>query len=184
MEFTNEQKLIVALLTEIHEALDIKNGLDPVFIQDKVSSGRVWALHWKYPNLFQGGGEPPVNVQFVASVLDLWERLEHSHASLNQEGVATLTALSPVYGERVQFPGFDGNGGDHDGYSIARILIEELGRWSSFQGRDLNAHMPMADSYERMLEVSRSFDKGSYDYEFSAEEMAEILNARIHPDNR
>lgn len=183
MEFTNEQKLIVALLTEIHKELDIENGLDPEFIQDKVSSGHTWALRWKYPGLFQDSVEPPENVKFVADVLDLWERLEQSHAALNQEGIATLNTLSRM-GERVRFPGFDGNGGDYDGYSIARIMIEELERWSTFRGRDLNAHMPMADAYRRMLDASQSLGKGHYDYEFSVEEMAEILNAWIHPDNR
>jgi uncharacterized protein YfbU (UPF0304 family) len=184
MEFTNEQKLIVALLTDIHAALNIEDSLDPVFVQDKVNSGRTWALHWKYPGLFQDRFETPANVKFVADVLDLWERLEQSYASINQEGVAALVALSPTYGDNVSFPGFDGNGGDYDGYSTARILIEELGRWSSFKGRDLNAHMPMADVYERMLDASRALGKGDYEYEYSVEEMAEILNARIHPDNR
>lgn len=184
MEFTNEQKLIVALLTEIHSALKIEDGLDPMFVQDKVASGRTWALNWHYPGLFQDDEETPDDVKFVVKVLDLWERLEHSFDSLDGAQKAELVAVSPHYGADVRFRGFDGNGGDRDGMSTVHILVEEMGRWRTFKGRDFNAHMHMSEVYERMLEASDELGKGYADFEFSVEEMAQVLNAAIHPENR
>lgn len=184
MDFTNEQRLIVALLTDIHAALKIEDGLDPLFVQDKVLSGRTWALNWRYPGLFDDSEETPKDVKFVANVLDLWQRLEHSFDALSDEKKSELASLSPIYGTEVRFRGFDGNGGDRDGMSTTHILVEEMGRWSSFKGRDFNAHMQMSGVYERMLDASESLGKGYDDYAFSIEEMAEILNAAIHPDNR
>ena len=184
MEFTNEQKLIVALLTEIHSALKIEDGLDPMFIQDKVCSGNTWALRWHYSGLFQDEEDTPEDVKFVAKVLDLWERLEHSFESLSDAQKAQLLELSPVYGGDVRFRGFDGNGGDRDGMSTVHILVEEMGRWRTFKGRDFNAHMRMSGVYERMLEASDALGKGYADYDFSIEEMAQVLNAATHPDNR
>lgn len=184
MEFTNEQKLIVALLTEIHAALNIEGGLDPIFIQDKVSSGRTWALRWQYSGLFESDAETPVDVKFVAKVLDLWERLEHSFNSLSEAQKTELSELSPIHGNNVRFRGFDGNGGDRDGMSTAHILVEEMGRWSVFKGRDFNAHMPMSGGYERMLEAFEALNKGHIDYALTVEEMAQVLDAVTHPANR
>lgn len=184
MEFTNEQKLIVAMLAEIHQALEIEDGLDPVFIQDKVSSGRTWAVRWRYGELFDDDFETPPHVRFVVKVLELWRRLEHSYSLLDEGQKAELLRLAPVHGERVRFIGFDGNGGDDDGYGTAHTLIEEMGRWREFQGRDLNSHGPMKQVYERMLEACDGLEKDATDFALSVEEMAVILNAQAHPSNR
>jgi uncharacterized protein YfbU (UPF0304 family) len=183
MEFTNEQKLIVALLTDIHAALKIKDGLDPMFVQDKVCSGRTWALRWQYSGLFHDDEETPEDVKFVAKVLDLWERLERSFDSLSDAQKAQLVELSPVYGANVRFSGFDGNGGDRDGLGTTHVLVEEMGRWSIFKGRDFNAHAHMSGVYERMIEASKALGKGPADYWFSLEEIAQVLNASPHPNN-
>lgn len=68
--------------------------------------------------------------------------------------------------------------------STVHILVEEMGRWRTFKGRDFNAHMRMSEVYERMLEASDALGKGYADFEFSVEEMAQVLNAAIHPENR
>ncbi|UVL35554.1 YfbU family protein [Pseudomonas sp. B21-041] len=181
MEFSNSEKLIVALLTEIHSALKIKDGLDPDLIQSAVSSGQTWALHWQYPGLFQGANDTPNEVLEVAKILDLWERLERSYAAYPADAREELAGLS-IYGENVRFLGFDGNGGD--GYSEAHILINDLGRWGSFKGRDLNSHAPMRDAYVRMLGTLEDMNKGPMDYAFSVEEAAQLLNSMTHPSNR
>lgn len=182
MEFTNAEKLIIAMLAEIHSALKIKDGLDPDLIQSAVSSGHSWALHWQYPGLFQGENDTPNEVRAVAETLDLWERLERSFAEYPADARKELARLSPIYGQNVRFPGFDGNG--EDGYSIAHVLINDLGRWSSFHGRDLNSHMPLSDAYYRMLETLPELNKGPMDYAFSVAEAAQLLNSMVHPSNR
>ena len=180
MDFSNEQKVILALLADIHAAIGVENGLDADFILDKAITGRTWAIRWQYGHLFSGDYETPAHVKLVADVLDLWEGLEYSFENLEADDKDRLRQLSPIFGEDVKFRGFDGNGGDRDAYGTASILINEMGRWSCFQGRDLNAHMPTLESYERMLNASRSLEKEVYDRHYSVEEIALILNAREH----
>lgn len=182
MEFSNAEKLIVAMLAEIHAALKIQDGLNPDFIQSAVASGYTWALHWQYPGLFQGQDDTPEEVLAVADVLEMWERIERSFTAYPADAREELARLSPVFGKDVRFPGFDGNGEDE--YSIANVLINDLGRWSSFKGRDLNSHCPMAEAYERMQQRLRGMNKEPMDYAFAVEELAELLNALAHPDNQ
>ncbi|MBP1126471.1 MULTISPECIES: YfbU family protein [Pseudomonas] len=184
MEFTNEQKLIITLLTDIHAALEIRDSVDPSFVQDAVSSGRTWALEWQYPGIFEGRAETPAQVLFVVSVLEMWERLERSYAELNKESHANIAERAAPFGGKPVFPGFDGNGGDGDAYGTANLLINQMGRWTSFQSHDLNSHMPMSDSYQRMLETLSELDKGHADYYFSQDEIVALLRSRIHPENR
>lgn len=184
MEFTDEQKLIVTLLTDIHAALEIKNSIDPEFVQDAVSSGRTWALQWQYPGIFHGEANTPEPVIFVTKVLELWERLERSYAELTDESRADVTERAKPFGNGVSFPGFDGNGGDEDAYGTAHVLINQMGRWSDFKDRDLNSHMPMNDTYQRMLESLHQMNKNYSEYYFSPDEIVKLLTARIHPANR
>lgn len=184
MDFSNEQKLIVTLLTEIHAALNIKNGIDPDFVQDKVCSGDTWALYMQYPGIFEKAPGLPANVKFVANVLDLFTRLERSYESLSAPEKAELEDQSPIHGKDVSFKGFDGNGGDRNGYSTTETFVNQMGRWSNFKGRSFNSHMPSSEIYDRMLNAYDSLNKNNTPWEFSVDEMAHILNAAIHPDNR
>lgn len=184
MEFTNEQKLIITLLTEIHASLEIRDGVDPEFVQNAVTSGRTWALHWQYPGIFRGEAETPDEVIFVTQVLELWERIERSYAELSEEGKAQVERDADPLGTHVTFPGFDGNGGDGDAYGTAHLLINKMGRWEDFSDRDLNSHMPMGESYQRMLDALKDLDKGSMDYYFSPEELVVLMKSRMHPSNR
>jgi uncharacterized protein YfbU (UPF0304 family) len=183
MEFTNEQKLIVTLLTEIHAALNIKDGVDPMFVQEMVATGRTWALEWQYPGIFQTSTETPPEVGFVLDALDMWDVLERTHEGLSPADQAEFLRLSPKSDHGVSFFGFDGNHGEE--YSIAHILINKMEKWSRFAGRDLNSHMPTVDIYSRMLEVYRPLhDQNPYQATLSPQGLAAVMNARIHPDNR
>ncbi|WP_192938583.1 YfbU family protein [Pseudomonas putida] len=187
MEFSNQQKLIVALLTEIHARLNIEDGLDPEFIQRTVNGGQGWALTWKYPGLFEEAEEDPQTVKFVADVLEMWSALETSFNALDETGRESLQSVAGPFGTRVEFPGFDGNN-ETEHLSIARIFVEDLDRWSEFQGRIRNAHMRTVDGYERMLEVfeeirTEKMNNGDYGA-LDAEELGRILTERTHPSYR
>ena len=184
MEFTNEQKLIVTLLTDIHAELNIKNSIDPEFVQDAVCNGRAWALQWQYPGIFEGEADTPEHVTFVVKVLELWERLERSYAELSDESRADVAEKAKPFGRKVTFPGFDGNGGDGDAYGTAHMLINQMGRWSSFKDRDLNSHMSTQDEYRRMLEALAELNKDHSDYYFSPDQIIALLLSRVHPANR
>lgn len=44
MKLTHEQKLLALLLCEIHQKLDIEDGLDSTFIRKALTGGHDWAL--------------------------------------------------------------------------------------------------------------------------------------------
>ena len=183
MEFSDEQKLIITLLTDIHAKLEIEDSVDPLFVQRMVNENQAWALEWAYPGLFESA-DTPGYVRFVADVLDMWETLERSFSELSVEEKQRLAELAPVFGERVEFQGFDGNKEFRE-RSVAKILINDLDRWEIFKGRSLNSHMGSIDAYTRMLEVYGQLpDEAKYDRQLSPEELAEVMNERVHPGNR
>lgn len=187
MEFSNQQKLIVALLTEIHAGLEIEDGLNPEFVQRAVNGNQGWALSWKYPGLFEETEEDPQTVKFVADVLEMWSLLEISFNALDESGREVLAAAAGPFGAQVEFPGFDGNN-ESDYLSIARIFVEDLDRWSEFEGRIRNSHMRTVDGYERMLNVfeeirTAKMNAGDYGV-LDAEELGRVLSERTHPSNR
>ncbi|MHC8348690.1 YfbU family protein [Pseudomonas sp. RT4P38] len=181
MEFSNQQKLIVTLLTDLHSHLKVQSDVDPDFIQRMVTEGQGWALKWKYPGLFDETGEDPESVNYVAEVLEMWSLLEGAFEELDEHGRKALADAADPFGKDVKFPGFDGNN-EHEYLSIARILVKDLGRWSEFTGRILNSHRSTTDSYRCMLAVFdeiRSSKMSDNDYGFfGVAELAEVLNGR------
>ncbi|WP_323158254.1 YfbU family protein [Pseudomonas viridiflava] len=186
MEFTNEQKLIISLLTDIHAKLAIEDSLDPDFVQRMVSSGQGWALEWKYPGLFEESNDDPENVKYVADVLEMWSALEDSFKALDANGRKVLSETAGPFGRDVKFPGFDGNN-EHELLSIARIFVDDLDRWSEFSGRVNNSHMRTTDGYRRMLAAFKDIRAGKLsdnDYGLlGAEHLGEVLSGRRHPEN-
>lgn len=187
MEFTNEQKLIVALLTDIHEKLEIKDSFDPEFVRRMVLRGHGWALEWKYPGVFDEAEGTPEAVTLVCDVLDMWSVLERSFEALDDNQRQALSEAAGDFGRDVRFPGFDGNN-ESEYLSIARILVEDLDRWDEFAGRIDNAHMRTVDGYQRMLPVfegarDRKLDSGDFTG-LDVEELAQVLIERRRPENR
>lgn len=180
MEFSNEQKLIVTLLTDIHEALKIQDSVDPRFVQRMVVEDQTWALEWKYPGIFQESEDENPQVRFVAKVLDMWERLEYQFNNFDPVEKAELEQKAGVFGRDVRFRGFDGNN-ETEEMSITSIFVEDLDRWSDFKGRNFNSHMRVSDAYRRMLE---RFSDLPYDRDLTVDEVAEVLFEQTHPENR
>lgn len=183
MEFTNQQKLIITMLSDIHAKLDIEDSVDPDFVRRAVCEDQGWALNWKYPGLFDESGEDPDSVKYVADVLEMWSTLEDSFKALDAKARDELAAAADPFGTDVKFPGFDGNN-EYKLLAIARIFVNDLERWSEL-GQIDNSHMQTTDGYRRMLAVFdeiRSDKSQSHDYTlFTVEEMARVLNGRRHP---
>lgn len=181
MEFDNQQKLIITLLTDIHAKLAIQDSLDPDFVQRMVCSGHGWALEWKYPGTFAGSGNDPEEVQYVADVLEMWSTLEESFKALDAEGQKTLSDTAGLSGRNVKFPGFDGNN-EHELLSIAKIFVDDLEQWSEFSGRVNNSHMRTTDRYHRMLADFKDIRAGKLSGNDSsllgAKHLGEVLGSR------
>jgi uncharacterized protein YfbU (UPF0304 family) len=80
----------------------------------------------------------------------------------------------------VKFIGFDGNN-ESELMGIARFLIDDMERFTSFKGRELNSHMPTRSMYRRMLSVFEPIRKTLVGVELSADQLITILNAKKYP---
>lgn len=177
MEFSNRDKLLVTLLTDIYAHLKVVGALDPFFVHRVVSADQGWALEWKYPELFKPGQVRSADLDYVMQVLSLWERIELSYEALDLEeqvGLARevgFTAVKPV------FPGFDGR---QEGtlLTIARLLVHDLQYWPMFSGRLRSARHSMVASYDRMLEVLQGLPcRGLGSGQLSCSDLSKLLIA-------
>ncbi|MBK5511704.1 YfbU family protein [Pseudomonas sp. TH15] len=149
MEITKSEKLILLMLSEIYEKLEIKS-IDTKFLTSAISSGNTWAIEWEIPELRESDQDmPPREVIDVVDYLDMWMFIEDASKSLSQEDREKIESLNLPFGTHLLFPGFDGNNEDRQ-LTIAKLLIEDMGRFTKFQGRNLNSHAPMLKIYAGM----------------------------------
>src|SRR6266487_2238136 len=176
MELSEGEKLILIMLSEIHEKLKIDDGIDPQFVRDAIYGEYTWALAWKYPGLV-GSGESitPPTVHEVLDVLEMWELLEYSYNQLQPADKARVKAEAKPSGHDIRFRGFDGNN-ETEYMAVAGVLINHLDRFSIFKGRDLNSHMPSLETYKRMFEVYSPIRRSHSLGMLNAEQIIEILN--------
>lgn len=176
---TNYQKLVLAMLCDIHEKLEIQDSVDPKLITEALEGDNTWGISWAYPGLLENE-ESPEHVKFVTNVLQMWRDIENSYSQLGTDDqVKVSTATS--YGGGPKFPGFDGNN-ESDYLSAAHFMVERLGRFADFKGRVNNSHMPTLDGYTRMLEAYERYESMTFG-ERSADELIDLLKARWHPEN-
>lgn len=177
MELSEGEKLILIMLSEIYDNLKIKGEIDPKFVREAIYDESTWALAWKYPGIVGSVGEstPPV-VKDVLDVLEMWELLEHSYNQLQAADKERVKTEAKPSGYDVRFRGFDGNH-ETEYMAAARVLIDDLDRFSLFKGRDLNSHMPSIENYRRMLAVYRLL-RHTHDFDvLNAEHIIAVLNA-------
>jgi uncharacterized protein YfbU (UPF0304 family) len=184
MTLTTAEKLQILMLCDLSKPAQDRE-LDFGFIARAVLNGDVWALHWKYPGLGLEVTTPP-DVQMVCDVLTMWEHIEESFAKLLPADKARVE-LESYSGGAPRFLGFDGNN-ETELMHIARLLVDDLERWSVFKGRGLNSHSRTIETNERLLNAWRPvWDRKVMqmrDYGFSTDELIAVLRERIHPDRR
>jgi uncharacterized protein len=185
MQLSDAEKLILLMLCEIHEQLPIKNGIDAAFVKSAIYSDNTWGLKWHFSGIFDNTEDTPPEVDEVCNILDMWDFIEASYERLSEEEKATVLKQAPLYGSAPKFMGFDGNS-DARQMSIASFLIDDLGRFQRFKGRDLNSHMPESlNGFRRMVAVFLSLLRPVLMRRlFSATEIISMLNEKVHPENR
>ncbi|HEY4146601.1 YfbU family protein [Pinirhizobacter sp.] len=177
MQFTNAEKLMLVMIAEMHQASSIKNGINSKLVQDALWSNNDWAIGWdvQLPWLQRDANPPYVN--HVVDVLDMWTFIESGYRALSPDDVKRVDVETGYQGGP-KFSGFDGNN-ESEEYSAARFLIEEMGRFSSFVGRDLNSHSPTIDHSRRRLAVFKSIRDGLGDrnpVRMNADEIIEVVS--------
>jgi hypothetical protein len=178
MKLTNPEKLILTMLSEIHEKLGIQDGVNTKLLTRAISSNNTWALSWEMPGIVGDTREPaPPEVKEVLDILGMWSFMEEAYEKFDATEKATVKADADPFGNHVRFAGFDGNN-ETELLSIAEFLIEDMGRFSRFKGRDLNSHSPSIDSYGRMLAIFERIRPTLIGHGLSAEQVVEILSAK------
>ncbi len=147
------QMLTIWLLTEVlkhtkghEEHKTIK------LIQQAIYGGHLWALDWEMPGVLHNHADSRENVSFVVDVLDMWEFIEEAWEAFDQAARDQVIAEVGDWLTKPHFTGFDGNN-ETELMSIARFLIDDMGRFSCFKGRSMNSHCPMVARYRQMFRL-------------------------------
>lgn len=129
-----------------------ERGSGTVFLWEAPFPGKPWGIPGPSRTLREAedGGSPLS--RDVAGFFEMWARIEEGFAALDASDQRAFREdkdlLPPV------FQGFDGQcEGEYQ--RMARFMIEELGRFKGFAGRDLESYRPMVGRYRRLLEAFR-----------------------------
>lgn len=172
---TNPEKLMLWMLAEILR-------LQPAFedqkttslIQSAIYGGHFWALDWELSGILHHHADSKAALRLVIDTMDMWEFIERAFATFSSEQRARIEREVGPIGKNPRFLGFDGNNeGEYLG--IAKFLIEELGRFESFKGRDLNSYMPTTARYRLMTQRFEPIRTRLIGRELTADETIEIL---------
>jgi uncharacterized protein YfbU (UPF0304 family) len=118
----------------------------------------------------------------------MWDFIETGFRKLPEKDTERIAIeVDGVLGKHVEFFGFDehSQNGEDGLLHIARFMIEKPGSFkSTFGGRDLNSHMPMADQYRRMLRVFEPVRESLVGTTLSADQLIKVLKAaKVQPRN-
>lgn len=177
LNFSPEQRLIIALLCDLHRAPENREFQEGniKLISGAISGGHDWAIDWELGGIFPETTDSDDDVSFVTDVLDMWDFIELGWKKLNDEEKQQVHDAVPYLGDGPTFIGFDGN--NETGYMlIARMMIEEMGRFSTFKGRSLNSHSPKVDRYQDMLKSWPDVRKTLHRGEMTVEQMITLLS--------
>ena len=172
------EKIILMMLRDLYKHQKISDGeIDPDLIAQTIWGGHYWGLKEKLPGLLHGRTDNPQDVSEVVDVLTMWYFIESGYEGLEEKDRTRIELEAKPYGKHVKFLGFDGNS-ESDYLEIAYYLINKLGRFTNFSGRDLNAHMPNIDAYRRMLVAFRLMYPLPAGGELSVSQIIDLLKAR------
>lgn len=175
VRFSDGEKLLILMMRDLFTQLKLKDGeSDPDFLARVIFGGHYWAPKWVMSGVFHDHVDDPEHVSFVVDVLDMWTFVEEAFESMSAVDKKKLVADVGAWAENVNFVGFDGNN-ESSHLSIARFLIDDMGRFNKFKGRDLNAHHPTNARYRRMLKRFAPMRETLVGQGLSVRQMVELL---------
>lgn len=183
MKLSDGEKLIILMLSDLHEKLDINGEIEPYFLKSAIFNDHLWGIRWKYSGIPFENCEDPAVVKEVADILDMWSFIEHGYSKLNEIDKVTLSDTVEHFGKDPKFEGFDGNN-ESEYMSIAMFFVNDLDRFSEFKGRSFNCHHQSIGMHKRMLEVFTPIRKQLSHKSLSVDQLTKILQAKTHPAGR
>jgi uncharacterized protein YfbU (UPF0304 family) len=181
MKFTDEQRLIVYMLSGVQQALKVQNELDPEFIQRVTARGDEWAILEKYPWLDQDGGDAP---EFVVETRAILQAFRVVYRSLENLSEADLGRVQSGTGRHVLvFDGFDGNN-EADHYGAADLITKDAGRWPEFASLAVNSHHPTLHRYRVILDAVSEYQSANPGGLLSADQLIGVVDRvrKAQPD--
>lgn len=177
VKFSDGERLITLMLCKLFKHLKIDSGIDPSFVEEALYGGHYWGLEREYRGIFDVRPDRKEAVDEVLDVLEVWQFLEPSYANLSEEDKERVKKEAKPFGEDVVFPGFDGNNeGEHLG--IAQFMIDKMGWFTEFRGRNLNSHIPSIDGYRLMVRAFKPMRSNLRGRDLlRADQIIELLNA-------
>jgi len=176
--FSDGEKLLLLMMSDVYKKLKIDTGFDPDFLDKVISGGHLWAINWHYNDIISSDIDSEVIVNEVSSILSMWSLIEVTLAELSADDQDKFAIQSAQFGLRPKFPGFDGNNeGKH--HRVAKLMVDDLGRFDTFTGRSLNSHTPMIDSYRKMLSLFKTLRHNKVGWRPSVDQIIQLLQAQI-----
>lgn len=178
--FTDGERVILAMLAEIHEATTEK-GEFRERVMDALWGGHWWSFKWN-TSLLHDHVDKVEDVIFVNDVLDMWSFLEERLANLTPEERAKVDDEAAPWGSRAKFNGFDGNN-ESELIGIARHIMGDGMSWRRFEDHELNSHCPTRSTYGRMLAAWKPIRPRLADRPVSVDELIAVLKAKSWPED-
>ncbi len=174
---TNPEKLTIWLLTEILKSQKGYDKRSVELIQEAIYGGHFWALDWELTGVLHDHMDRREAVNLVVDTLDMWSFIEQAYKGFSAANKKRVeTEVGPL-GKSPQFSGFDGNN-ETEYMGIARFLVEKMGRFSNFKGRDFNSHFPTVERYRQMTAKFEPMRVSLAGRELSVSEVIELLKLR------
>lgn len=182
IRLSDGEKLMLIMLGELSGHLKVESDTSN-FVNEMIYGGHYWAAPWALPGIFHGHEDRPEHLHIVLDILEMWDHMERAYERLSTKEKEYVTDHAAPIGNRLEFPGFDGN---HESkyLHIASFLVNKMERFTRFAGRDLNAHMPTIDSHQRMLDVFASMRPTLIRGDLSAAQLVTLLRAKPHPESK
>jgi len=177
---TNQQKLIVWLLTEVmkgQKGHDKHEQQTIHLIQEAIYGGHFWALDWTLTGILHDHVDDRASVSLVVNALDMWSSIERAYEKFDAAAKARITTEVGSWAVDPQFLGFDGNN-ETEYMSIARFLVEEMNRFQQFKGRDFNSHMPTVSRYQHMVWLYEPMRASLIGRDLTVDQVIELLKVR------
>ncbi len=184
VRLTDGEKLILLALRDQSRHFKVKDAeIDLDFVADTIAGGHSWGLEWRFEGMFHHKEDSKAAVSEVVNILDMWSVLDLRMQEVSKKDKGRIAAECAPLDADFRFRGFDGN--NEEGLlGIARFLIDHLGRFTNFEGRELNSHSRTIDSYRRMLMVYEPIRNSLVGRKLSTDEVIRILNAWLAPRKR
>jgi uncharacterized protein YfbU (UPF0304 family) len=171
---TNPEKLMMWMLSEIMKGQKNYEKDTVELIQKAIYGGHFWALDWELTGIMHNHVDSKKAVSLVVDTLDMWAFIERAYEGFSAADKKRIATEVGPWGKDPKFYGFDGNN-EGEYMSIARFLVEKMGRFESFKGRDFNSHGPVVDRYRVMTAAFKPIRTRLSGRELNVGEVVDLL---------